>query len=76
MIDRINPVVRGWGNYYRKAHVRQLFNRLDRWVERRLYSFLAKRWRNTMWRRYPTRRLVEEFGLVRLTHLIPGLVNR
>ena len=76
MIDQINPVIRGWGNYYRKAHVRQLFNRLDRWVERRLYSFLAKRWRNTTWRKYPTRRLVEEFGLVRLTHLIPGLVNR
>lgn len=76
VIDRINPVIRGWGKYYRKAHVRGLFNRLDRWIERRLYSFLAKRWRNTMWRRYPTRRLIEEFGLVRLTHLIPGLVIR
>jgi RNA-directed DNA polymerase len=76
LIDRINPVIRGWGNFYRKAHVRLLFNRLDRWIERRIYSFLAKRWRNTMWRRYPTGRLVEEYGLVRLTHLIPGLVQR
>lgn len=76
LVDRINPVIRGWGNFYRKAHVRLLFNRLDRWIERRIYSFLAKRWRNTMWRRYPTGRLVEEYGLVRLTHLIPGLVQR
>lgn len=76
MIDQINPVIRGWGNYYRKAHVRGLFNRLDCWLERRLYSFLAKRWRNTLWRKYPMRWLVEEFGLVQLTHLIPGLVNR
>ncbi|HZA28708.1 MAG TPA: group II intron reverse transcriptase/maturase [Gammaproteobacteria bacterium] len=76
LIDQINPVIRGWGQYYRKAHVRRLFNRLDRWIERRLYSFLAKRWRNTMWRRYPTRRLIEQFGLVRLTHLISGLATR
>jgi hypothetical protein len=51
LIERINPVIRGWGTYYRKAHVRGLFNRLDRWSERRIYSFLAKRWRNTMWRK-------------------------
>jgi group II intron reverse transcriptase/maturase len=73
LIERINPVIRGWGTYYRKAHVRGLFNRLDRWIERRIYSFLAKRWRNTMWRNYP--KLIEEYGLVRLTHLIPGLVQ-
>jgi hypothetical protein len=73
VIGRINPVIRGWGNYYRKANARGLFNRLDRWIERRLYSFLAKRWRNAKWRRYPPRRLIDEFGLIRLTHLIPGL---
>jgi RNA-directed DNA polymerase len=76
LIDQINPVIRGWGNFYRKAHVRLLFNRLDRWIERRIYSFLAKRWRNTVWRKYPTRRLIEDYGLVRLTHLIPSLSRR
>jgi len=76
IIENINPVIRGWGNYYRKAHVRGLFHRLDGWIERRLYSFLAKQWRNAKWRLYPTRRLINEFGLVRLTHLIPGLVSR
>jgi RNA-directed DNA polymerase len=76
MINQINPVIRGWGTFYRKAHVRLLFNRLDRWIERRLYSFLAKRWRNGRWRTYPSSRLIGEFGLVRLTHLIPGLVAR
>jgi RNA-directed DNA polymerase len=76
MIERMNPVIRGWGTFYRKAHVRRLFHQLDRWIEHRLYSFLAKRWRNRLWRRYPTARLIEEFGLVRLTHLIPGLVQR
>lgn len=76
LIDQINPVIRGWGNYYRKAHVRWLFNKLDRWIERRIYSFLAKRWRNVIWRKYPTKRLIGEYGLVRLTHLIPSLVSK
>jgi len=76
MIQHVNPVIRGWGTYYRKANVRRLFHQLDGWIERRLYSFLAKRWRNLMWRRYPTKRLIQEFGLIRLTHLIPGLVQR
>jgi group II intron reverse transcriptase/maturase len=76
LIERINPVIRGWGTFYRKADVRRLFHRLDGWIERRIYSFLAKRWHNRMWHKYPTRRLIEEFGLVRLMHLIPGLVQR
>ena len=73
LIDQINPVIRGWGTYFRKAHVRKLFNNLDRWIQQRIYSFLAKGWRNKMWRKYPTRRLMGEYGLVRLIHLIPSL---
>jgi group II intron reverse transcriptase/maturase len=76
MIQHVNPVIRGWGTYYRKVNVRRLFHQLDGWIERRLYSFLAKRWRNQMWRRYPTGRLSKELGLVRLIHLMPGLVQR
>jgi RNA-directed DNA polymerase len=39
LIDHLNPVIRGWGIFYRKADVRRLFNRLDRWIVRRIYSF-------------------------------------
>ncbi len=28
LIDQINPVIRGWGQYYCKAHVRKLFHQL------------------------------------------------
>jgi group II intron reverse transcriptase/maturase len=76
LIERINPVIRGWGTFYRKADVRRLFHRLDGWIERRIYSFLAKRWHHRMWHQYPTRRLIAECGLVRLMHLLPGLVQR
>ena len=47
LIEGINPVIRGWGNYYCKTHVRKLFNRLDRWIVRRIWSHKFKRWRNT-----------------------------
>jgi RNA-directed DNA polymerase len=73
MIEAINPIIRGWGNYFRKAHVRKLFHQLDGWIKRRLWSFVAKRWRNAVWRKYPIRRLVEELGLMRLTSLVPGI---
>ena len=73
VIGAINPIIRGWGNYYRKANVRKLFHQLDGWIERRLWSFIAKRWRNTAYRKYPTRRLVTELGLIRLISLVPGI---
>jgi RNA-directed DNA polymerase len=73
VIAAINPIIRGWGNYFRKANVRKLFHQLDGWIERRLWSFVAKRWRNTAWRKYSTRRLVTELGLVRLMSLVPGV---
>jgi len=76
VIERINPVIRGWGHFDRKADMKRLCHRLDRWIAHRLDSFLAQRWRNPMWRQYPTRRLIAEFGVVRLTPLIPGLVLR
>ena len=73
VIGAINPIIRGWGNYYRKANVRKLFHQLDGWIERRLWSFIAKRWRNAAYRKYPTRRLVMEMGLIRLISLVPGI---
>ena len=50
LIDEINPIIRGWGRYYCKAHVRRLFHQLDGWIVRRLWSHRYKRWRNAGWR--------------------------
>src|SRR3954447_7943690 len=38
LIEQLNPVLRGWGHYYKRAHVRTLFNKLDHWIERRIWS--------------------------------------
>jgi len=73
LIGEINPVIRGWGNYYRKAHVRKLFNQLDRWIRRRLWSHRHKRWRNCGWKSLPESKLHGELGLVSLIKLIPSL---
>jgi hypothetical protein len=72
LVDDINPVIRGWGNYYCKAHIRTLFNRLDRWIVRRIWSHKCKRWRNTGWKKLPSKCLYEQMDLVNLFALIPS----
>ena len=76
LIRDLNPVIRGWGEYYKRAHVRRLFNQLDRWVERRLWSHRYRRWRCAGWKTLPIRRLRGELGLVSLIGLIPSLTPR
>ena len=73
LIAEINPILRGWGNYFCKAHVRKLFAKLDRWIMRRIWSHRTKRWRNRGWKELPARRLYGEMGLVNLIRLIPSL---
>jgi len=73
LIKTINPIIRGWGNYYCRSRVRKRFAQLDRWIIRRLWSHRARRWRNTSWREYPMKRLRSEFKLVSLIALIPSL---
>src|SRR5258708_34204995 len=53
LIEQLNPVLRGWGHYYKRAHVRTLFNNLDRWIERRIWSHRYKCWRNCGWKQLP-----------------------
>lgn len=76
LICEINPVIRGWGESYKRAHVRRLFNQLDRWVVRRLWSHRYRRWRCAGWTSLPTRRLRGELRLVSLIGLIPSLAPR
>src|SRR6266403_5595110 len=66
LIEELNPLLRGWGEYYKRAHVRLLFNRLDRWILHRIWSHRFKRWRNAGWKRLPRKMLYRDFGLVNL----------
>jgi group II intron reverse transcriptase/maturase len=73
LIEQLNPVLRGWGHYYKRAHVRTLFNKLDHWIERRIWSHRYKRWRNCGWEQLPKRKLYGEYELVQLVKLIPSI---
>ena len=76
LIEELNPVLRGWGHPYQRAHVRKLFHRLDGWIVRRLRSHRFQRWRNGGWRQLPETKLYGEYGLVNLIQLIPSLASR
>ena len=76
LIAKLNPLLRGWGEYYKRAHVRTLFNQLDRWIVRRIWSHRFKRWRNGGWKQLPARTLYGEYELVNLVGLIPSLASR
>src|ERR1700682_4695317 len=73
LIEQLNPVLRGWGHYYKRAHVRTLFNKLDNWIERRIWSHRYKCWRNCGWEQLPKRKMYGEYGLVQLVKLIPSI---
>jgi hypothetical protein len=76
LIDELNPLLRGWGHYYKRAHVRTLFHRLDGWIVRRIWSHRFKRWRRGGWLQLPETQLYGEYGLVNLVHLIPSIAPR
>ncbi|KPQ45228.1 MAG: reverse transcriptase [Candidatus Methanoperedens nitroreducens] len=42
-IESINPVIRGWGNYFKGGTVKKSFEELDGCIRGRLRSFVAKR---------------------------------
>ena len=75
LIAELNPVLRGWGEDYKRAHVRKLFHQLDGWVRRRIWSHRFKRWRNGGWKQLPNAKLYGEYGLVNLVGLIPSIAS-
>lgn len=83
VIRDLNPLLRGWGQYFRTGNASQKFNQIDRYVTERLVRLLAAR-RGRKWKRRPFRlkewphtRFVEEFGLYKLLGTIqyPGAAN-
>jgi RNA-directed DNA polymerase len=80
VIAAINPILRGWGNYFRTGNAAQKFVQIDHYVEYRLWRLMRKRYgRNlkpgqwTLW----SREWFEAHGLYRLrgTNRYPGLAS-
>lgn len=43
--DKLNPYLRGWGNYFGHGHSKKLFSNFDGWIRRRLRSIQLRSWR-------------------------------
>lgn len=43
VIDQINPILRGWGNYFRTGNAATKFRQIDNYVVRRLFRLLVKK---------------------------------
>ena len=81
VIEVLNPVLRGWGNYFRTGNASLKFQQVDRYVNGRLVRLLRH---VRGWRRRPfslhgwsSARFAAELGLYRLVGTIryPGQVN-
>lgn len=81
VIRVLNPVLRGWGNYFRTGNASWKFQQVDTYVWRRLIRLLAKRGGDRPApfnpREWPLPRFVKEHGLHRLVGTIhyPAGVN-
>jgi len=43
---KLNPYLRGWGNYFGHGHVKTIFTVMDGWIRRRLRMVQMRSWRN------------------------------
>ena len=43
IIGELNPIIRGWGNYFGKGNVKKLFQRLDEWIRMRIRAFMESK---------------------------------
>lgn len=53
VISELNPVIRGWRNYFIHGNCKKLFWELDCWIERRLVAFKVKAWGHRMHLKMP-----------------------
>ena len=66
--ERLNPVIRGFGNYFNKVNIHSYMNNIDGWIRMRLRAFLRKKKSKLDNYRY-TNKFFEELGLISLESL-------
>lgn len=69
VIKRLNPVIRGWGNYYKYTTIKKKYWDLDFWIQRRIRGYMTKRWWWTDIKRIPTEQIFKK-GLITLESVL------
>lgn len=69
MINKLNEVIRGFGNYYKVGNVRSKFLRLDQWIRMRARAFMRKK-KSTVSNRLISIKTLENAGLISLESLL------
>ena len=86
VISELNPVLRGWGGYFRTGNASDKFNLIDRYVRDRLLRLMERRGGQRGWKpgkrpfrkvQWPHARLVKDHGLYKLLGTIryPGVAH-
>ena len=65
VVSKINPILRGWVQYFRTGHSSRAFSRLRDWVEKKMRRLLmkARQRRGFGWKRWGRRWLYDSLGL-------------
>lgn len=65
VIEKINPILRGWVNYFRVGHASRCFAMVKRWVEKKVRRHLvrAREGKGHGWTRWSSEWLYERLGL-------------
>jgi group II intron reverse transcriptase/maturase len=69
IVTSLNPVLRGWGNYFRTGNANREFHRIDEYAYRRVIRWMQRRGGQRArhrWDQWPRERLYKEFGLYQL----------
>jgi len=69
IIGELNPIVRGWGNYFLRGNCQRIFDQLDFWLRNRVTAFKLKRQGGYGHRKYPYSKL-RAMGMLFLKDLL------
>ncbi len=77
MIDKINPILTGWVNYFRVGHSSRCFSYIRDWVEKKIRRHLAyaRKRGGFGWKRWSRTWLYKTFGIFddyRIVYYRPG----
>lgn len=71
VVERLNPILRGWGNYFKTGNSKKHFKSIDNYVAYNLTIMLRKKYKKSGkgWREHPPSWYYNYFGLICLRKL-------